>query len=244
MNSRPKLGFILAIFFLVVLQYAPPISQYRHKYGNTFLQHFDSIHSIIFTTLSAAVNPWKSALAAQRENEILELQNRALSSQLASYQSATFSATMKKDNQTFGFAYIPHRSLLFAGSNEGIRQDMSVLSQGAFIGIISSVRSEISDVVLLADGDMQIALQYPRIQKSAILRKEGSRYIARFFSKIDVTAGDFLMTLGDGEKIPPGVPVGTIISDETAPADPYSVVSVRLLSVGQDSQFVNLRSIR
>ena len=112
--------------------------------------------------------------------------------------SATFSQTITID----------------AGSNDGVKKDMTVIGELGLVGVVKSTTSTSAIVLLMSDPTFRIGVRIARSQSIGVLLGEGdNNYTLQLLDPSgSIENGDVLLSLGSDNNKPfvPGVPVGFV----------------------------------
>jgi rod shape-determining protein MreC len=103
-----------------------------------------------------------------------------------------------------------------AGSSDGISKDMTVMSDLGLVGVVKSVSSSSSIVLLMSDPTFRIGVRIAGSQSVGVLQGEGS---SRYSLQLLDVAGtikyhDAILSLGSDNNRPfiPGIPIGFVSS--------------------------------
>ena len=101
------------------------------------------------------------------------------------------------------------------GSNDGIKEDMAVISWRGLVGRVIRVAPTTSFVLLITDVSSSVAVrvQDPASRASGIVtgRKEGGLIMQHILQQELVQTGDLVITSGVGGSLPQGLPVGKVV---------------------------------
>lgn len=101
------------------------------------------------------------------------------------------------------------------GSSSGISRNMTVISDGGLIGVVKSVSSNSSIVLLMKDPSFRIGVRIAGTQSIGVLSGQGGdSYLLQLLDATSViNKGDKLVARGseNGRPFVPGVPVGTVV---------------------------------
>ena len=101
------------------------------------------------------------------------------------------------------------------GSSSGISKNMTVISDGGLVGVVKSVSSTSSIVVLMSDPTFKIGVRIAGTQSIGVLSGQGGNtYLLQLLDATgDIKVGDKLVARGSegGRPFVPGVPVGSVI---------------------------------
>lgn len=103
---------------------------------------------------------------------------------------------------------------LDVGSNDGISKNMTVISDGGLVGVIKSVSSNASVVLLMSDPTFKIGVRITGTQSIGVVSGQGgNKYLLQLLDATgEIKVGDSLVARGSegGRPFVPGVPVGTV----------------------------------
>ena len=103
-----------------------------------------------------------------------------------------------------------------AGSNDGIKKDMTVIGEFGLVGVVKSTTSTSSIVLLMNDPTFRIGVRIARSQSIGVLMGEGDNsYTLQLLDPSgSIEKDDVLLSLGSDNNKPfvPGVPVGYVKS--------------------------------
>ncbi len=119
--------------------------------------------------------------------------------------------------------------LLNKGKQQGVEIGQPVIDAEGLVGVVLSVTSNISRVLLLTDAGFAVPVQSVRSGERAIATGSGSggelrlNYVPR---TADFVEGDQLVTSGLGGRFPAGYPVGVITSIQHDPSTRFTLIGV------------------
>ncbi|MFF0746532.1 rod shape-determining protein MreC [Streptomyces sp. NPDC004111] len=118
-----------------------------------------------------------------------------------------------------------------AGSNDGIKRDMTVLNAEGLVGRITTVGPDTSTVLLANDPDFTVGTRMEKTNELGFATGQGDRPLSVQFlnGKAKVKPGDRLVTFGSRAAKPfvPGVPVGEVVRVDPSGGDLTRTVYVR-----------------
>ena len=127
------------------------------------------------------------------------------------------------------------------GSRSGITKNMTVISESGLVGVIKSVTSNSSIVLLMSDPTFKVGVRIAGTQSIGVLSgKGGSTYLLELLDATGkIKIGDALVARGSADNRPfvPGVPVGVVTtvqsnsSSITQNADVESITNLEKISV-------------
>lgn len=128
-----------------------------------------------------------------------------------------------------------------AGSSSGITRNMTVISESGLVGVVKSVTSSSSIILLMSDPTFRIGVRISQSQSiGVLLGRGGSTYLLQLLDATgEIKIGDTLVARGSSNNKPfvPGVPVGVVTtvqsnsSSITQNADVKSVTNLETISV-------------
>lgn len=192
------------------------------------------------------VNSVGSYFGLKAENDRLAAENAALRAQLAeSYISYTDSVfvvndTVYKQRYTYTEAQVMKNSwtqqnnyiMINKGSDHGVEPDMAVISPQGIVGIVVSTSSNFATVMPVLHSDSRNSVKVRRTGVSGSLVWDGINY--QYAQIVDITTayqineGDTIVTSGQANDFPEGVPVGYVQSAEPNQGTGFYKVTIRL----------------
>lgn len=101
------------------------------------------------------------------------------------------------------------------GSRTGISRNMTVISDGGLVGVVKSVSSDTSVVLLMNDPSFKVGVRIAGTQSIGVLSGQGGNsYLLQLLDATgEIKLGDKLVARGSdgGRPFVPGVPVGTVV---------------------------------
>jgi rod shape-determining protein MreC len=101
------------------------------------------------------------------------------------------------------------------GSSSGISRNMTVISDGGLVGVVKSVSSDTSVVLLMNDPSFKMGVRIAGTQSIGVLSGQGGNsYLLQLLDATgEIKLGDKLIARGSdgGRPFVPGVPVGTVV---------------------------------
>jgi rod shape-determining protein MreC len=129
----------------------------------------------------------------------------------ARYKVVSARVISKGGTGTFGETVV-----LDAGSDSGIRRDMTVIADAGLVGVVKSTTKSSAVVLLMSDPSFRIGVRVAGSQDMGVLSGEGEgKFSLRMLSATgQLKAGDVLLSRGSSGDKPfvPGVPVGKVIT--------------------------------
>ena len=121
-----------------------------------------------------------------------------------------------------------------AGSNDGVKKDMTVIGEFGLVGVVKSATSTSAIVLLMNDPSFRIGVRIARSQSIGVLIGEGDNtYTLQLLDPSgSIEKDDVLLSLGSDNNRPfvPGVPVGYVKSVKDTSATLTQEASVRSYS--------------
>ena len=127
------------------------------------------------------------------------------------------------------------------GSRSGITKNMTVISESGLVGVVKSVTSNSSIVLLMSDPTFKVGVRIAGTPSIGVLSgKGGSTYLLELLDATgEIKIGDALVARGSADNRPfvPGVPVGVVTtvqsnsSSITQNADVESITNLEKISV-------------
>ena len=121
-----------------------------------------------------------------------------------------------------------------AGSNDGIRKDMTVMGELGLVGVVKSTTSTSAIVLLMNDPTFRIGVRVARSQSIGVLMGEGDNtYTLQLLDPSgSIKKDDVLLSLGSDNNKPfvPGLPVGYVKSVKNTSATLTQEASVKSYS--------------
>ncbi len=104
--------------------------------------------------------------------------------------------------------------LLNAGHRDGIKQGQAVTNARGVIGRVATVGARSSRVLLLSDFNSRVPITVSDARYRGVLSGDNSErpQVVFMSNQARVEPGDRIVTSGDGGMMPPGLPVGTVVS--------------------------------
>ena len=121
-----------------------------------------------------------------------------------------------------------------AGSNDGVRKDMTVMGELGLVGVVKSTTATSAIVLLMSDPTFRIGVRIARSQSIGVLMGEGeNNYTLQLLDPSgSIEKNDVLLSLGSDNNRPfvPGLPVGYVKSVKNTSATLTQEASVRSYS--------------
>jgi rod shape-determining protein MreC len=180
------------------------------------------------------------------ENDRLAAENSALRAQLAesyiSYTDSVFTVndTVYRQRYAYTEARVIKNSwtqqdnyiMINKGADRGIKVDQAVISPDGIVGIVVSTSRNFATIMPVLHSDSRNSVKVRRTGVSGSLVWDGIDY--RYAQVVDITTayqinpGDTIVTSGQANDFPEGIPVGYVESAETNQGTGFYKVHVRL----------------
>jgi rod shape-determining protein MreC len=107
------------------------------------------------------------------------------------------------------------------GARDGVRRDLAVITTSGLVGKITAVAPHSAFVRPLLAPGCRVSARLVRSRTAGIIEWAGGRSLELTFLPLraEVTSGDEVVTSGLGGVFPAGLPVGAVVSVETAAVD-------------------------
>ena len=192
------------------------------------------------------VNSVGGYFGLKAENDRLAAENAALRAQLAesyiSYTDSVFTVndTVYKQRYTYTEAQVMKNSwtqqnnyiMINKGSDLGVEPDMAVISPQGIVGIVVSTSRNFATVMPVLHSDSRNSVKVRRTGVSGSLVWDGLNY--QYAQIVDITTayqineGDTIVTSGQANDFPEGIPVGYVQSAEPNQGTGFYKVRIRL----------------
>ncbi|WEH33367.1 rod shape-determining protein MreC [Streptomyces sp. AM 4-1-1] len=251
-ESRLLLVLLIAIAFALITVdirggEESPVDGARHAAATVF--------GPVENGMAAAVNPVGNAIGAVRDSgerhdriAALERENTELKTRLGSddrnaSKIRQLDSMLKKSGagqygikaaeviaigSAQGFSWTV---TIDAGSNDGLKRDMTVLNGDGLVGRVTTVGPHTATVLLANDPDFTVGTRMEKTDELGFATGQGDRPLAvqLLNGKAKVKKGDRLVTFGSSRDKPfvPGVPVGEVVRVDPSGGDLTRTVYVR-----------------
>ncbi|MGC5342491.1 rod shape-determining protein MreC [Streptomyces sp. DT171] len=251
-ESRLLLVLLIAIAFALITVdirggEESPVDGARHAAATVF--------GPVENGMAAAVNPVGNAIGAVRDSgerhdriAALERENTELKTRLGSddrnaSKIRQLDSMLKKSGagqygikaaeviaigSAQGFSWTV---TIDAGSNDGLKRDMTVLNGDGLVGRVTTVGPRTATVLLANDPDFTVGTRMEKTDELGFATGQGDRPLAvqLLNGKAKVKKGDRLVTFGSSRDKPfvPGVPVGEVVRVDPSGGDLTRTVYVR-----------------
>lgn len=116
-----------------------------------------------------------------------------------------------------GYFPLENRITISAGSRQGVRRDLPVVTAGGLVGVVQTVDAHTSQVTLISSARLRVGALVRRDPPPVgIIRGEAPNVMMLEFldSNATVQVGDLVVTSGYSEFIPANIPIGRIVRVE------------------------------
>lgn len=193
-------------------------------------------------------------LNLKTENRILNNRIAELESQIQHYSDA-MSLFQEKDSMHFAlsdyfnsntFTFLPAKVVynnisginnyitLKMGSNDGVREDMGVVSASGIVGVVRSVSPHFSLVIPILNSKFRPSCKVKNNNYFGPLCWDGQdpsySYLQELPRTLEFQLGDTIVTSGYSSLFPEGLPVGTIVDSQKQENDNYISLKVKLFT--------------
>lgn len=178
---------------------------------------------------------WQSI--AQR----LEAENRSLRGLLSTVPEPTVASVSARVVADTGGAFA-QSVLLMAGSSDGVDKGDVVVTGEGLVGRVTQTGYKSSRVLLITDINSRIPVLVGEAANRAILAGDNSLRPRLLYvgNQTPLVPGDKVVTSGDGDAFPPGLPIGRVVrtDDGVIEVEPYvardQLQHVRVVDFGLD----------
>jgi len=192
------------------------------------------------------VNSVSGYFGLKAENDRLAAENAMLRAQMAesyiSYTDSVFTVndTVYKQRYTYTEARVIKNSwtqqnnyiMINKGSDHGVEPDMAVISPEGIVGIVVSTSRNFATIMPVLHSDSRNSVKVRRTGVSGSLVWDGIDY--RYAQIVDITTayqineGDTIITSGQANDFPEGIPVGFVHSAEPNQGTGFYKVRIEL----------------
>lgn len=139
-------------------------------------------------------------------------------------------AKVINNNYTFKDNFLTLR----AGSKNGLKQDLGVITSKGIVGIVDNVSTNYATVISILNSNSQINAKLKKSNHFGILIWKGGNPnivdLVDVQSKAPVKMGDTIVTGGKSTIFPEGIGIGTIDSFELDPSENFYTIKVKLFN--------------
>jgi rod shape-determining protein MreC len=120
------------------------------------------------------------------------------------------------------------------GYEDGIEEDMGVISENGIVGVIMKTSPRFSIVISVLNSKFRLSckVRYNNYIGPLVWDGKDSRYtyLTELPRHVDFAAGDTIVTSGYSAVFPEGLPVGSIVSFQKQRDDNYTSLKIRLFT--------------
>lgn len=191
----------------------------------------------------------------QQRNASLELEILTLKDRLRSMEETIYGDTMTVDSSLtayrFIIAHVINNSVtrsrnyitIEKGSDDGIQPEMGIVDQNGVVGVVNIVGPHTSRVMSLLNPDFRLSCKVKGSDAFGSLVWNGKRpdeaLLEELPRHVPFNVGDTIVTSGHSLIFPPGIPVGTILSQKKDDDDNFYTLQIKLLT-----DFTTLSTVR
>lgn len=227
-----KIEFLIFVIISVILiTITKNNSSFQSKISSLVVEIALPINNIVVSPIKASfsfTNYIKSLVNAKKENEKLRQENELLKSFYVKSLTIKHENEELKDLMNFiqarstkyhsvrliGFSNTPYSNniIVNAGKKDGIAENNIVIGKKSVIGRVIDVQSRKSRVLTIYDQNSRIPIITSKSRTRGVLAGHNSKIMTIEYLEKDhkISQGDVVFTSGDGEHLPPGLPVGII----------------------------------
>ena len=118
---------------------------------------------------------------------------------------------------------------IHAGTNNGVRNGMSVLGQRGLVGKVTSVQANSASVRLISDPQLPVNVEVATTHLGGTVQVKDGQMVDQILGApvgVNLNPGDILVTSGLGGNYPKGLPVAEVIKFQYRPAEIVQVAHV------------------
>ena len=236
-------------FFLII--------QNNHFQRAHFLNSSNAVSGNIYEVYSGVTDYFglknQNRKLAQ-ENVILRNQLRKSLSVEMKTPSGSVNDPLHKQQYVYFLAKVVNNSTnrrknyltLNAGTNQGVKTEMAVISSDGIVGIVRDVSDNFSSVMSILHESIRINVSIKKFGENAILTWNGENewhaQMERIPSHLEIAKGDTIVTSSYSSIFPEGVMVGTIDGFEKIAGNTFFNVSIKLSTDFNRLSYVNIVS--
>lgn len=216
-----------------------------HNNGYQGSQVLNSSNQVVANIYSAAANT-KDYFSLKQENDKLALENSVLRNFLKSNYSILplrefkKNDTLYKQQYSFMSAKVVNSSVnkrrnfltLNVGADQGIGQDMAVMSSEGIVGIVTNASTNFASVMSILHKDVRVNCQLKKDGSYGPLIWDGKDYRYCLLTDIPthakIKAGDTVITSELSGIFPEGIMVGTVDSYEKRQNEGFYTAKIKL----------------
>ncbi|MBA2611952.1 MAG: rod shape-determining protein MreC [Bacteroidetes bacterium] len=244
---RNLLAFVLKHHFIFIFLFLQTISIWFmvHNNGYQGSQVLNSSNQVVANIYTVASNT-KDYFSLKQENDKLALENSVLRNFLKSNYSILplrefkKNDTLYKQQYSFMSAKVVNSSVnkrrnfltLNVGADQGIAQDMAVMSGEGIVGIVTNASTNFSSVMSILHKDVRVNCQLKKDGSYGPLIWDGKDYRYCLLTDIPthakIKAGDTVITSELSGIFPEGIMVGVVESFERRQNEGFYTAKIKL----------------
>lgn len=253
--ARGSIALIVALSLMLLAMHKagnPALIQLRTRMNDAVVPVL-TVLGQPFTAIQSAAH-WAAEMAALREENIrlkneniqllkwqsaareLEVENQSLRSLLKTLPAAQQQFITARIVSDTGGPYM-HAALINAGDQAGVKADQAVVAAEGLLGRVVEVGKSSARVLMLNDINSRIPVLVEGSQEKSILSGTGAVLPALSYlpAGSKISAGERVVTSGDGGVFPSGIPVGQVVIEEDGAvyvqpfADPATTTFIRTI---------------
>lgn len=228
-NISPLLRKLLVLLLFLVLQAGAIVMIVNNSYfQQNAILNFIRARQIRWWEKQSS---WVAFTNLKETNRQLALENNRLLNEVARLTDPlTGKSLQTKDSVALrdSFSYIPARVIknsvnrqhnflvIDKGSQDGLEQDMGVISSRGIIGVVSHVSERYAMIISLLNTQQRFTAELKKSGTFGTLRWDGADYRRVFLSEIpqhiEISVGDTVVSSVFSLVFPPGIPIGFVKS--------------------------------
>ncbi|MDD3549776.1 MAG: rod shape-determining protein MreC [Bacteroidales bacterium] len=228
-NISPLLRKLLVLLLFLVLQAGAIVMIVNNSYfQQNAILNFIRARQIRWWEKQSS---WVAFTNLKETNRQLALENNRLLNEVARLTDPlTGKSLQTKDSVALrdSFSYIPARVIknsvnrqhnflvIDKGSQDGLEQDMGVISSRGIIGVVSHVSERYAMIISLLNTQQRFTAELKKSGTFGTLRWDGVDYRRVFLSEIpqhiEISVGDTVVSSVFSLVFPPGIPIGFVKS--------------------------------
>jgi rod shape-determining protein MreC len=258
---RNLILFLTRNYYFILFLFLESLSVFLVIQNNHFQRaHFLNSSNAVSGNIYEIYSGVTEYFGLKETNKKLADENALLRNQLRqsySYQSnsrATVKDSIHKQQYVYLTAKVVNNSTnrrtnyltLNAGSNQGVKTEMAVISTDGIVGIVRDVSGNFCSVMSVLHENTRIPVNIKRFGENSILTWNGSdewhARMERIPSHLELAKGDTVVTSSYSSIFPEGVLVGTIESFEKIAGNTFYNVTIKLSTDFNRLSYVNVVS--
>ncbi|HOO69184.1 MAG TPA: rod shape-determining protein MreC [Bacteroidales bacterium] len=228
-NISPLLRKLLVLLLFLVLQAGAIVMIVNNSYfQQNAILNFIRARQIRWWEKQSS---WVAFTNLKETNRQLALENNRLLNEVARLTDPLTGKSLQiKDSVALkdSFSYLPARVIknsvnrqhnflvIDKGSQDGLEQDMGVISSRGIIGVVSHVSERYAMIISLLNTQQRFTAELKKSGTFGTLRWDGVDYRRVFLSEIpqhiEISAGDTVVSSVFSLVFPPGIPIGFVKS--------------------------------